>query len=214
MSQGDRRGRAVSCHLMENNVPWVIPDGASARIAYTLPDGTEGLYDRRPDGTPMWEVSGNIVTAILADQLMDQVGVAQISILVIGPDGGQLATWPIRVCVTANKAARLTVPENLPPYGAGFVGKIFFGGADGTITPLELGPGLEIRNGVLYVTGATEPEKPLGVVTTDVVDGDFRVYLDGVEIVPVLGEAGDMTWPGLTITVDSSGNATLKGGTT
>lgn len=144
VSQGDRGSRAVSCRLMESGAPWMIPEGAAARVAYTLPDGTEGLYDRRPDGTPLWEIAGNIVTVELADQLMAQAGMVQMSILIIGPEGGQLATWPIRVMVSANKAARLTVPEGMPPYGAGFAGKIFFGGADGTVTPLGIGEGVEI----------------------------------------------------------------------
>lgn len=144
VSQGDRRSRAVSCRLLENGAPWMVPEGATVRVAYTLPDGTEGLYDALPDGSPAGEIIGNIVTVELADQLMAQAGMAQVSILVIGPEGGQLATWPIRVMVTANKAARLTVPEEMPPYGAGFAGKIFFGGADGTITPLGIGEGVEI----------------------------------------------------------------------
>lgn len=144
VSQGDRGSRAVSCRLLENGAPWMIPEGASVRVAYTLPDGTEGLYDALPDGSPAGEIVGNIVTVELADQLMDQAGMAQVSILLIGPDGGQIATWPIRVMVSANKAARLTVPENMPPYGAGFAGKIFFGGADGTVTPLALGDGVAI----------------------------------------------------------------------
>lgn len=158
VSQGDRRSRAVSCRLMENGTPWMIPEGATARVAYTLPDGTDGLYDALPDGSPAGEIVGNIVTVALADNLMAQTGVAQVSILIIGPEGGQLATWPIRVMVTDNNAARLTVPENIPPYGAGFAGKIFFGGADGTVTPLEVGGGAEIvrqENGsfVLVVYG-------------------------------------------------------------
>ena len=144
VSQGDRGSRAVSCRLLESGAPWTIPEGASVRVAYTLPDGTEGLYDALPDGSPAGEISGNAVTVELADKLMAQAGMAQVSILVMGPAGGQLATWPIRVCVTANKAARLTVPEEMPPYGAGFAGKIFFGGADGTVTPLKLGAGAEI----------------------------------------------------------------------
>ena len=144
VSQGDRGSRAVSCRLMENGASWMIPEGATARVAYTLPDGTEGLYDRRPDGSPMWEISGNIVTVELADQLMAQAGMVQMSILVIGPEGGQLATWPIRVMVIADSPARLPVPEAMPPYGAGFTGKIFFGGEDGTVTPLGIGAGVEI----------------------------------------------------------------------
>lgn len=144
VSQGDRGSRAVSCRLMENGAAWMIPEGATARVAYTLPDGTEGLYDRRPDGSPMWEISKNTVTVELADQLMAQAGMVQMSILVIGPEGGQLATWPIRVMVIADSPARLTVPEEMPPYGAGFAGKIFFGGEDGIVTPLGIGDGVEI----------------------------------------------------------------------
>lgn len=144
VSQGDRGSRAVSCRLLENGAPWMIPDGATVRMAYTLPDGTEGLYDALPDGSPAGEISGNTVTVELADQLMAQAGMAQMSILIIAPEGGQLATWPIRVMVSANRAARLTVPDNMPPYGAGFAGKIFFGGADGTVTPLGIGEGVEI----------------------------------------------------------------------
>lgn len=144
VSQGDRGSRAVSCRLMENGAPWMIPEGAMARVAYTLPDGTEGLYDRRPDGSPMWEITKNIVTVELADQLMAQAGMVVMSILIIGPEGGQLATWPIRVMVIADSPARLTVPEAMPPYGAGFAGKIFFGGEDGTVTPLGIGDGVAI----------------------------------------------------------------------
>lgn len=156
VSQGDRGSRAVSCRLLENGAPWMIPEGATARVAYTLPDGIDGLYDSRPDGTPMWEISKNIVTVELADQLMAQAGMVQMSILIIGPEGGQLATWPIRVMVCADNAARLTVPENLPPYGAGFAGKLFYGGADGTITPLGLGDGVRVEmmaNGAMVLVG-------------------------------------------------------------
>ena len=144
VSQGDRGSRAVNCRLLENGAPWMIPEGATARVAYTLPDGTEGLYDALPDGSPAWEIIGNIVTVELADQLMAQAGMALMSILVIGPEGGQLATWPIRVMVSANRAARLTVPEEMPPYGAGFEGRLFYGGPGGVVTPLEVGEGAAI----------------------------------------------------------------------
>ena len=158
VSQGDRGSRAVSCRLMNAGEPWMIPEGATARVAYTLPDGTEGLYDRRPDGTPMWEIAGNAVTVELADQIMAQAGMVQMSILIIGPEGGQLATWPIRVNVSANKAARLTVPEAMPPYGAAFEGKLFYGGPDGAVSPLALGAGLEVRDGVLRLKVAGDED--------------------------------------------------------
>ena len=207
VSQGDRQSRAVSCRLLENGTPWMIPEGATARVAYTLPDGTEGLYDSRPDGTPMWEIVGNIVTVELADQLMAQAGMAQVSILVIGPEGGQLATWPIRVCVTAHKAARLTVPEGMPAFGSGYDGRIFYGGPGGAVTPLEIGAGLEVAGGVLRLKVAAGGE---GVSVDQDADGALRVRLDGVEIPMQVDGDGCSYWPGLTATVGADGYIVLE----
>lgn len=184
VSQGDRQSRAVSCRLMADGTAWAIPEGATARVAYTLPDGTEGLYDRRPDGSPMWQIDGNTVTVELADQLMAQAGMAQMSILVIGPEGSQLATWPIRVNVAANSAAGLTVPDNMPPYGAAYEGKLLYGGPGGVLLPLALGPGLSIRDGVLYVSGGGAPEEPVEGV--DVTQGE-----DGTIVLSCAAELGD-----------------------
>lgn len=207
VSQGDRGSRAVSCRLMENGAPWMIPEGATARVAYTFPDGTEGLYDRRPDGTPMWDIAENIVTVELADQLMAQAGMVQMSILILGPEGGQLATWPIRVMVSANQAARLTVPEAMPPYGAGFEGRLFYGGPGGVVTPLELGPGLEVADGALRLKIAAGGE---GVAVSVDADGALRVRLDGVEIPMQVDSDGYAYWPGLTASVGADGYISLE----
>lgn len=40
--------------------------------------------------------------------------------------------------------------------------------------------------------------------------GSLRVYLDGVEIEPVVDDSGDLTYPGLELAVDEAGDATLK----
>lgn len=188
---------------MENGVPWTIPEGATARVAYTLPDGTEGLYDRRPDGSPMWQVTGNTVTVELADQLMAHRGMVQMSVLVMGPEGEQLATWPIRVNVANNRAARLTVPEGMPSYGAAFEGKLFYGGPGGVVIPLELGPGLVVRDGVLYVVGASpeEPEKPVeGVSVTLGEDGTILL-----SCAAELDDSGIITLPApVTLTEDGT----------
>lgn len=52
------------------------------------------------------------------------------------------------------------------PFDDSYNGKLLYV-VDGVARPLALGPGLEIRDGVLYVTGASpeEPEKPVGAVT-------------------------------------------------
>lgn len=208
VARGDRGSRVVRCRLTASGSPWPIPDGCRVQVAYELPDGTPGLYEELADGTAAGEIDGNTVDLRIAEELTLQAGVAEISGVLIGPDGGQVATWPMRLNVVGPKI--LSSPEQWPQLGAEFEGLMLFV-SGGTVTPLKLGPGLSIRDGVLYVNGgAGEPEVPVGTVTTEVVDGDLRVYLDGVEVVPVVDAAGDLTWPGLELVVDEAGDATLK----
>lgn len=65
-----------------------------------------------------------------------------------------------------------------------------------------VGSGIGVGNG-------TVPDKPSGVVITELVEGDFRVYVDKNKVTPVIDSNGDVTWPGLSLIVDSSGNGTL-----
>ena len=208
VSQGDRGSRAVSCRLLENGAPWMIPEGATARVAYTLPNGTEGLYDRDADGQPMWRIAGNTVTVELADQLMAHRGLVQMSVLIMGPEGEQLATWPIRVNVASNRAARMTVPEGMPAYGATFKGKLFYGGPGGVAIPLELGPGLVVRDGGLYVVGASpeEPEKPVEGV--DVTRGEDGTIL--LSCAAELDDSGTITLP-VPVTLTEDGTIMIGG---
>ena len=119
---------------------------------------------------------------------------------------------PTEVLTWTSLDARLKVLETLglPKFDASYEQKILYV-VDGVVTPLALGPGLVVRTGVLYVTGASpeEREKPVGAVTAEVVDGDLRIYLDDQEVAPVVDAAGDLTWPGLLLTVDADGNGTL-----
>ena len=119
------------------------------------------------------------------------------------PKPESYVTEPVEVLRYESLAAKIPFNEN-------YEGKLLFV-QNGVAIPLALGPGLVVRDGVLYVVGASpeEPEKPVEGVTTEVVDGDLRIYLDGQEVAPVVDAAGDLTWPGLRLTVDADGNGTL-----
>ena len=143
VSQGDRMAREISCRLLENGVPWLVPEGARVVAAYTLPDGTRGSYDAMPDGSPAWAVAGNIITVALIDPLTMLPGATELSIVLLGGEGQQLAVWPIRLTVVGDK--KVTVPENLPPLGAGYDGRILYGGPGGLLTPLGLGDGVRVE---------------------------------------------------------------------
>lgn len=204
----DNLTRAVRCRLRENGAEWTPPEGATASVAYLLPDGTPGRYSTLPNGSAAAVIDGSSVVAILSDRITAQTGAVAVSVvLTLGE--AQLATFPFRVNVIGIQT--LTNPATYPSLGAEFEGLLLYGGPGGVVTPLKLGPGLSIRDGVLYVSGGTdEPETPVGVVDTTVDEsGTLRVYLDGVEIIPVVDDAGTLTWPGLLLVVGDDGGTTL-----
>lgn len=205
--QGDG-ARMLLASLMANGEPWAVPEGVNVGVGYTLPDEATGYYNQLTDGSPAAAVAGNLVSVVLAPVLTAQVGTAKLS-LVLRQGEQQVATFPMQLKV--QPAVGKVLGEDVPVQQDGFEGRLYYGGPGGTIVPLALGPGLAVRDGVLYVVGASpeEPEKPVGAVTAEVVDGDLRIYLDGQEVAPVVDAAGDLTWPGLLLTVDADGNGTL-----
>lgn len=85
--------------------------------------------------------------------------------------------------------------------GAGSAGKLMYVGADGTLIPLALGAGLEIRNGVLVVTAA-------GAVVAEItVDEAGNAVVTGANL--AVGADGNATITGAAFTVDEAGNAAL-----
>ena len=153
VSQGDRRSRQIRLRLLENGIPWSAPEGARVVVSYQLPDGTPGSYDTMPDGSPAGAVERNVVTAQLADQLTTQAGAADISVVLLGSEGQQLAMWPVRLRVVGPE--KLTIPENLPALGAGYEERLLFGGEGGVLQPLEIGTGLYIEDDTLHAKGGS-----------------------------------------------------------
>lgn len=168
VAHNDRGTRRVRCRLFANDAPWTVPEGVAVAVSYTLPDGTPGLY-----AVPSAVVEGNTVTVGLSDQILGAAG-AVVAAVVLGLDGNQLATFPFRIHVIGDHG--LTNAATYPVLGAEFEGQLLFGGPGGTVTPLKLGPGLSIRDGVLYVSGGSgEPDVEIPVTVTTGEDGTILV---------------------------------------
>lgn len=163
VSQGDRRSRQIRLRLLENGIPWSAPEGARVVVSYQLPDGTPGSYDTMPDGSPAGAVERNVVTAQLADQLTTQAGAADISVVLLGSEGQQLAMWPVRLRVVGPE--KITIPENLPALGAGYEEKLLFGGEGGVLQPLAIGTGLYIEDDTLHAKGGSGSSGPAYVAS-------------------------------------------------
>lgn len=104
--QFDSMTRKISVSLFGNGgETWVVPGSVTAAVAFNKPDGHKGLYDKLPDGTDATEISSNTVTAVLAPQVLTCAGDVMAAIVLNDENLEQLATFPIRIRVSANPAA-------------------------------------------------------------------------------------------------------------
>lgn len=113
--QYDSSSRAVAITLMDAGSAWSPPGGASVAVSYRKPDGTTGLYDKLPDGTVATSVSGNVVTAIFAPQMLTVAGCVEASV-VFYSGTQQLATFPFEVQVARNPGAAGEVSNDYYTY--------------------------------------------------------------------------------------------------
>lgn len=89
-----------------------------------------------------------------------------------------------------------------------YAGSLVYISEDGSLIPLLLGSGLKIIDGVIslnIVSGSTD--KIIEAVVDS--DGIFRVYNAGSEVIPEVDENGTISWPGVTVSVDSNGTLTF-----
>lgn len=98
--QCDVNTRMLQLTLYSEGKAWNVPDEVEASVAYRKQDGTSGWYDKMPNGTAACTLSGNIVTALLAEQVLTAPGKVMVSVVLQSSTGpGRVAAFPIRVDV-------------------------------------------------------------------------------------------------------------------
>lgn len=100
--QGDGGLRSISVELTDSGKPWYPPAGTEIAVAYTHSNGTKGLYNKLPDGRKAVTVRGNIVTAVLAPQMLAAAGEVKAAIVFSNEKLDQLTTFPITITVRKN----------------------------------------------------------------------------------------------------------------
>lgn len=89
-------------------------------------------------------------------------------------------------------------------------GQLLYISADGTVQPVALGKGLKIVDGVLTLNISTGGGETAAVSAEIDADGILRVYdSGGAEVVPVVDEAGVISWPGITTSLNDNGILTF-----
>lgn len=104
--QGDSLTRKLAVTLTENgSEAWPVPTGVTAGVAFRKPDGHKGLYDTLPDGGSAVTVSANMVTAVLAPEVLSCAGETWAAIVLHDENLKQIATFPVCIRVAPNPAA-------------------------------------------------------------------------------------------------------------
>ena len=95
--QGDAFTRQVDLVLENGGKPWLFPI-CEPVARYCKPDGTMGVYDTLPTGEPAFSYAGNILTLVLAPQMLTCRGVVQVQVEMNAQDL-KLATFTFLVAV-------------------------------------------------------------------------------------------------------------------
>ena len=233
--QGDGNTRYAEITLLSGGVPWTPPDGVEAAIAYIQPSGTKGMYNLLADGTAAISISGNVVTVILAPQMLTVSGTVQASLVFNDQQLNRLTTFPFSVQVVSNPAygAQKTgdyirlqwMEDKLDEYLKKAKDSGVFDGPKGEpftyedFTPEQLaaltgpqGPKGESGRGIVSITrtagnGAAGTTDTYTIALTDGTTSTFTVY-NGANGTGGSGGAGGTGEDGATFTpyVDASGN--------
>lgn len=101
--QNDRYTRLLKISLYANGEPWNIPADAYVSVGYSKPDGRGGEYDTLPDGTQAWSAADNVLTVVLAPQMLTAAGAVSASVTITQGDQ-QISALPIVVNVSRRAA--------------------------------------------------------------------------------------------------------------
>lgn len=97
--QGDQHSRSIEITLTSDGVPWNPPVGARVQVGYTRADGTQWTYDKLPNGDDAGSIEGNVVSVIIAPQVLTRPGKVDLAVTLISGDA-QISTFPVMLQVT------------------------------------------------------------------------------------------------------------------
>lgn len=110
--QYDGNTRSIAIALYADGTPWQPPEGVTAALGYEKPDHTRGLYDKLADGSAAISIDGNVVTVLLARQVLTAAGTVFACLVFYDEQRNQLSTFPFRLLVQVNPAVEAPESED------------------------------------------------------------------------------------------------------
>lgn len=95
--QGDT-GRELRIHFTAGGEPWNVPEGGNIVVQYQCEDGSGGVFDTLPDGTPAYSIDENVLTICLAAQLCAVAGSTKLQVTILS-GGVQISTVHMEIRV-------------------------------------------------------------------------------------------------------------------
>lgn len=114
--QSDAYSRNVAFLLYNNDTPWEPPSDAVARVRYVKTDGTGGEYDTLPDGSVAWSITDNVLTVMLAPQVLTVPGPVRLTAALIS-GAVELHTFTIQIHVIANPGLQVQSQDYYNAHG-------------------------------------------------------------------------------------------------
>lgn len=107
--------RKIIVTLYQNTVSWYVPDGASAYIAFTNPNGENIKMVTLSNGNPVVTIEYNVLTVNVPPELTAKAGKIPFVIVLLSGIGEQIATFPISVSILENPATNGKDAEVVSP---------------------------------------------------------------------------------------------------
>ena len=111
MVQGDCGSRAVEFTITENGIPWTGKEVEAVFLRYRLSNLHGGSYDTLPDGTKAWTMEENVLTVIIAPQLLASSGLVEAQVGLLREDK-ILTTFCLQILVEEDVSAGTVEPED------------------------------------------------------------------------------------------------------
>ena len=109
--QGDCYTRVVEMSLYEDDAAWNVPEDACVSIRYRKADGTGGSYDTLPNGELAWSAEGNVLSVVLAPQMLTVAGCVQAQVELLSQEA-RLATFTFQLAVEPDAGAEVVESED------------------------------------------------------------------------------------------------------
>lgn len=157
MVQGDFLSRKLRIALYSGGTVWQVPEDTAVVIRYRRKNGIWGEYDTMPDGTPAWEVSGNMLTLTLVPQVVSMAGTVLLSVVFLKNE-----------MILNSFSVELRIKKNIKGKGRNFVNE---GDSYRCITGFLPTPDRAKEGQIIQVAEVDESGKVKSVAAVDMAEG-------------------------------------------